>query len=160
MKKESGVSSVELSATPTAIFDTTSSVTNGAVSLSFSLDTQSANRIFSGPASGGAATPSFRALVAADISTLIPKIKQTEVDFGTTPVSEASFTVTDSEVTTGTQLLAQVAYEAPTSKDLDEVEMDALDIKCTSGAGQFTMYIRGMDGYIADKFKINYIIEQ
>ncbi len=31
------------------------------------LDTQVANRVFAGPTSGGAATPTFRALVAADL---------------------------------------------------------------------------------------------
>lgn len=32
-----------------------------------SLDTQTANTVFAGPTSGGAAVPTFRALVAADI---------------------------------------------------------------------------------------------
>lgn len=37
-------------------------------SLSFSLDVQSANRIFAGPATGVPATPTFRALTSADLS--------------------------------------------------------------------------------------------
>lgn len=85
-------------------------------------------------------------------------IKQTEIDFGATPVSEASFTVTDSEVSAGSQLIGFVAYEAPTGKDLDELEMDAIDLKFAPGSGEFTVYARGMDGDIADKFKINYLI--
>lgn len=36
----------------------------------FDLDTQSANRVFAGPATGAAAKPAFRALVAADIPDL------------------------------------------------------------------------------------------
>lgn len=36
--------------------------------LSFSLNTQTANTIFAGPSTGAAATPTFRSLVAADIS--------------------------------------------------------------------------------------------
>ena len=35
--------------------------------LSFSLNTQNANTVFAGPVSGGAATPTFRALVSTDI---------------------------------------------------------------------------------------------
>jgi hypothetical protein len=85
-------------------------------------------------------------------------IKQTEIDFGTTPVSEASFVIADVDVTAGSQLIGSVAYEAPTGKDLDELEMDGLDLKFAPGSGSFTLYVRGMDGYVADKFKINYLV--
>ena len=86
------------------------------------------------------------------------EIKQTEIDFGATPVSEALFTITDGDVSAGSMLIGQVAYEAPTGKVLDEVEMDALDLKFGPDTGQFTLYARGLDGYVADKFKINYTI--
>ncbi len=85
-------------------------------------------------------------------------IKQTEIDFGTTPVSEASFLITDADVLVGSQLIGSVAYEAPTGKELDELEMDGLDLKFAPGVGQFTLYAGGLDGYIADKFKVNYLI--
>lgn len=85
-------------------------------------------------------------------------IKQTEIDFGTTPVSEASFIITDADVSAGSQLIGSIAYEAPTGKDLDELEMDALDVKLSPGVGQFTAYVVGLDGYVADKFKLSYLI--
>lgn len=85
-------------------------------------------------------------------------IKQTEIDFGTVPVAEMSFTVLDADVTPTSQLIGGVAYEAPTGKDLDELEMDGLDLKFGPGAGQLTVYARGLDGYVHDKFKLNYII--
>lgn len=85
-------------------------------------------------------------------------IKQTEIDFGTTPVSEASFIITDADVSAGSQLIGNVAYEAPTEKDLDELDMDRLDLKFAPGSGQFTLYVSGLDGYLHDKFKINYLI--
>lgn len=85
-------------------------------------------------------------------------IKQTEIDFGATPVSEASFIITDAGVLVTSQLIGNVAYDAPTGKDLDELEMDGLDLKFAPGAGQFTLYARGLDGYIADKFKVNYLV--
>lgn len=153
--KQTGVSSVSFSPTPTTIFDSSTSNTNGAVAITLSLDNQTANTVFAGPSSGGATTPAFRALVLDDIPI---KVKQTEIDFGSTPVSEASFTITDADVVSTHQILASVAYEAPTSKDLDELDMDGLDLKCGAGSGQFTLYARGLDGYIADKFKINYIL--
>jgi len=86
-------------------------------------------------------------------------VNQTEVDFGATPVSNATFTVTDSNVSATSQLIAQVAWEAPTGKEVDEIEMDDLQIRCKPAAGSFDMYIETADGsYLADKFKINYLV--
>ncbi len=85
-------------------------------------------------------------------------IKQTEIDFGTTPVAEGSFLITDTSVLVTSQLMGNIAYEAPTGKDLDELEMDGLDLKFAPGAGQFILYARGLDGYVADRFKINYLV--
>jgi len=36
--------------------------------------------------------------------------------------------------------------------------MDAFDLKFAPGSGQLTIFARGLDGYIADKFKINYLV--
>lgn len=88
----------------------------------------------------------------------VPIMKQTEVDFGSTPVESASFVVVDTAVTTAMHITGQVAYEAPTGKDLDELEMDSLECLFAPGAGQLTIFIRGREGYIADKFKINYVL--
>lgn len=90
--------------------------------------------------------------------TAAASISQTEIDFGSTPVSEASFLITDANVSSSSKLIGLVAYVAPTGKDLDELDMDGLDLKFAPGVGQFTLYARGLDGYVADKFKINYQI--
>tara|TARA_R110000868_G_scaffold68110_1_gene201474 strand:- start:494 stop:1789 length:1296 start_codon:yes stop_codon:yes gene_type:complete len=95
---------------------------------------------------------------AGSSSAATVNVKQTEIDFGTTPVSEAEFTIVDADVSATSQIIGTVAYEAPTDKDLDELEMDALDLKFGAGVGQFTLYVVGMNGYIADKFKINYLV--
>lgn len=63
------VTSVALSL-PTSIFDVTGSPVTTTGTLSATLDTQTANYVWAGPTSGGAATPAFRALVAADIPDL------------------------------------------------------------------------------------------
>jgi hypothetical protein len=85
-------------------------------------------------------------------------VKQVEIDFGSLPVSEAKFLITDASVTPSSHIVGSVAYEAPTGKDLDELEMDELDLKFGPGSGQFTLYATGENGYIADKFKINYVV--
>lgn len=54
----------------TPIYTISGSPVTGAGTLTFTLNTQNANTIFSGPVSGGAGSPGFRALVAADIPNL------------------------------------------------------------------------------------------
>lgn len=55
---------------PSAVFDVASSpvTTTGTIAITF--DTQTANLVFAGPSSGGAAAPTFRSLVASDIPSL------------------------------------------------------------------------------------------
>lgn len=84
------------------------------------------------------------------------KFKQTEVDFGTVPVQSATFTITDTDITTSSNILGQIAYVAPTDKSLDELEFDSFDFRFTPGAGQCTLLMTALEGYVADKFKINY----
>ena len=64
------VTSVGLSATPASVFGVASSPVTGSGTIALSLDDQNANEVLSGPSSGGAAEPAFRALVADDIPTL------------------------------------------------------------------------------------------
>lgn len=85
-------------------------------------------------------------------------IKQTEIDFGATPVAEASFIVVDAGVGPTSQIIGNVLYSAPTGKDLDELDMDAIDLKFGPGSGQFTIYAKGLEGPLHDKFIISYLI--
>ena len=61
-----GVSSVALTM-PTAVFDVAGSPVTSSGTFTVTFDTQTANTVFCGPSSGAVATPTFRALVAADI---------------------------------------------------------------------------------------------
>jgi len=84
---------------------------------------------------------------------------ETEIDFGTTPVSEAMFTITDASITATKKIMTSVSYAAPTGKDQDELEMDDLQLRAVAGTGEFFLYVKSADGsYLADKFKIYYII--
>lgn len=60
------VTSVTLTV-PSALFATTGSPITGSGILDFTINNQSANTVWSGPTSGSSATPTFRALVPADI---------------------------------------------------------------------------------------------
>jgi hypothetical protein len=85
-------------------------------------------------------------------------IKQTEIDFGATPLNENTFTVVDAGVSALSQLIAQIAFEQPTGKDLDEVELETFEVKCTPAAGSFNVLVRSLEGRVQDKYKLNYLI--
>ncbi len=78
------VSSVALSL-PSIITVSGSPVTSSGT-LTGVLATQTANTLFAGPTSGGVTAPTFRALVAADVSALVPLL----TDWIITPVGDAN----------------------------------------------------------------------
>lgn len=86
-------------------------------------------------------------------------LAQTEIDFGATPLAESTFTIIDANVSPSSLITAQLAYEAPTGKDLDELEMDQLYMIAGPDSGQFSLFVRTLDGsYLAGAFKINYFV--
>lgn len=86
-------------------------------------------------------------------------IKQTEVDMGASVGTKAkSFTITDADVSAGSQLMAFQALDAPTGKSQDENEMDTLICKCAPGTGQFTLLVESITGSVVGNFKINYLV--
>lgn len=85
-------------------------------------------------------------------------ITQTEIDFGTTPVEEKDFTISNANIVSTSNIIVQLAYVAPTDKELDELEFDSFDFRSYAGTGTFTLHARALEGYVADKFKINYSV--
>lgn len=81
---------------------------------------------------------------------------ETEIDVGSTPVIEASVAVANASISTSSKIIGGVAYKAPTGKDLDELEMDVLEVKFEPALGSMNVHIKGLEGYIADKFIIWY----
>jgi hypothetical protein len=82
--------------------------------------------------------------------------KQTEIDLGSTPVYEATFTITDANITTSSVIVGYIAYVAPTGKDIDELEFDNFDLRFAPAAGSCTLYARSLEGLVEGKFKVNY----
>lgn len=85
---------------------------SGAFTVTF--NTEAANTVFAGPASGGAASPTFRALVAADV----PAISLTTGISGVLPVANggtniASYAIGDTLYASGTTTLSKLAIGTP-----------------------------------------------
>lgn len=83
-------------------------------------------------------------------------VSTAEIDFGTKPVWEKSFTVVDAAISTSSRIVAVQSGAAATGRDSDENEFDWLAINCQPGTGQFTLRARGLAGPVSGKFKINY----
>ncbi len=106
-----GVTSVALadgSATP--IYAISGSPITGSGTLTFSLNTQSANQVFAGPASGSAAQPGFRALVSADIPNNAANTSGTASNI--TATSNSSLTTLSSLSLPGSQVTGNISGTA------------------------------------------------
>lgn len=102
-----------------------------------------------------------QAAIEAIDSKLTQKFKQVEIDFSTELYTDYKiFTILDNDVKLGDIVIANIAYDAPSNKDLDEIEMDP--IICTAGTstdGSFQLLVRGLQGSLTNKFKVNYTIQ-
>jgi hypothetical protein len=85
----------------------------GAWTGTLSLNTQIANTIFAGPTTGSAATPTFRALVAADIPTTLTAYIQNQ-NGATLAAQTAKFWVSDTIKTSGAGIFGSVVIPTAT----------------------------------------------
>lgn len=89
------------------------------------------------------------------------RTKQVEVDFQEDLYQTYKiFTILDEDVVAGDSIVANIAYDAPSGKELDEIEVD--NIICYAGNasdGSFDLIVKGMTGSLHDKFKVNYTIQ-
>lgn len=89
---------------------------------------------------------------------------QTEVDFGSTPLTQKLFTVTDTNAsavqwTYPIRIMAQVSYETPTAKTVDEVQCDTLIANAgLLSDGSIYFLVTSLTGPVTGKYKINYIV--
>ena len=86
------VTSVAFTADPSSVFDVSGSPVTTSGIIALSMDNQSANTVLSGPTTGSAAAPAFRALVAADIPATLGATNFTgAVTFGNYGISPSEF---------------------------------------------------------------------
>lgn len=84
---------------------------------------------------------------------------QVEVDFGTEPITQKTFTFTDIAALSTHRVIAGQAYAAPTGKDVGENEWDALAV--IGGVltdGTVTLTVHSLLGPVVGAFKVNYYL--
>ena len=86
-------------------------------------------------------------------------IKQTEVNWGDANFqTEKTFTITDADVSTTSQILASIANEAVSGKDADENEVDSFVLIAKPAAGTFDLFIKSLEGSVYGGYLVNYLV--
>jgi len=132
------VTSVGL-ALPTSVFDVSGSPVTSSGTLTATFDNQSANTHFSGPTSGGAATPTFRALVAADLPAGTGTVTSVALALPTSVFDISGSPVTGTGTLTGTfdTQSANTVFAGPTTGSAATPAFRALVTADTDGKVKF-----------------------
>lgn len=83
-----------------------------------------------------------------------------EVDFGSTPAHEKTFTITDATVINTDWVSARIEDIASTNKSKDDIEMESFYIMASANTGSIDVLIRSLQGRVQDKFKIRYFVNK
>ena len=84
---------------------------------------------------------------------------EAEFDFGTSPVWNKQFTLTDATITSSAKKVMIVpSGNAPTSGLSDEWEFDSITFAALAGAGSATVYASATPGPITGKRKVFYTV--
>lgn len=83
-------------------------------------------------------------------------VAEAEIDFGSVPVREKHFTITDAGISSTSKIIAVQSGKAATDRDADENEMDALILNCKPETGQFILNAFAIPGPVTGKYKVNY----
>ena len=132
------VTSVALTAP--SIFTVSGSPVTTTGTLDFALNTQSANTVFAGPASGGAATPTFRGLVFDDISGAILQLYKENPSTPTAPVASGTNAVAIGSGSTATAT-AGFAVGAGSDARIAGMKAYANGSFATAGGAQHGVYV-------------------
>jgi hypothetical protein len=112
-----------------SIFTISNSPVTTSGTLTGTFTTQTANTIFAGPTTGGAATPTFRALVAADI----PNLDASKITTGILPIARGG-TATGTTPGNGQLLIGN-----GTGYSVANISGTANQVNITNGAGTITL---------------------
>ena len=94
----------------------------------------------------------------AQAAIALARWKEIEVDFGSVPVSTQKWAITDAEVTTGFNIIAQPCGKPATGRPGNDWEFDACQFTTVPGSGNFTLTATVINGHIRGVRRIMYQI--
>ena len=84
-------------------------------------------------------------------------ITETEVDFGTTPTTDALFTITDAGVSATSKIIVQASGKPATGRVAGDDQWDSITYSANPGTGSFSVYAKA-SGSVVGKRKIHYTV--
>lgn len=85
-------------------------------------------------------------------------IAEVEIDFGAAASWGKAFTIIDASITALSKIMVVQSGAAPTGRQADENEMDALICSATPAAGSARVMVTPTPGPVAGKYKLNYTV--
>jgi hypothetical protein len=89
-------------------------------------------------------------------ATAVSSWTEAEVDFGSTPKYDATFTVTDAAVSGTSKVTVIPCGKAATGRTADDWQWDGIVFAANPAAGSFTLYATAQPGPVVGKRKIQY----
>lgn len=84
-------------------------------------------------------------------------VTETEIDFGTKPIYDKQFTITDASVSSLSKILPFQSGSVATGRVGDDSEWDSISYSALAGSGSFTLTARA-SGPIVGKRKVYYSV--
>ena len=82
-----------------------------------------------------------------------------EVDFGASPVTDASFTIVDGSCVPTSKIRPVLSGKAATSRTYGDAQWDGLQFAALAGTGQFTLFALCLTGSVVGKRIVLYTLE-
>ena len=81
---------------------------------------------------------------------------ETEIDFGTTNLTQKTFTITDAGVSATSKIVISISGNAATGRNADEIEMEVFYYYATPGTGTFNLFVKSLEGPVVGTYKLFY----
>lgn len=83
-------------------------------------------------------------------------VQEVEIDFGTTPVTEGVFTITDAGVTGSSRILLSPSGSTATGRTGNDYSWETFSFSAVAGTGSFDLYANCSNGSVVGKRKVIY----
>jgi len=85
------------------------------------------------------------------------RMKEVDLDFGSTPVVDKSFTIIDSDITTDKVIIVLPSAKPSVGRQGVDFEVDIVQFSAASGTGELTIYAVCNNGHLTGKRKVIYV---
>ena len=85
------------------------------------------------------------------------RMKEVDLDFGSTPVVDKSFTIIDSDINVNKTIMVLPSAKPAIGRQGVDFEVDIVQFSAAAGTGQLTIYAVCNNGHLTGKRKVIYV---